>query len=431
MSDILIRTLTSKKGTVYQYRFEVACIDGQRKWVTKSGFKTKKEAKEAGKAAQRDYENTGSLSQPSDISFSDLLDYWLDKDVRMTCKAVTVENYKKKIRLYIKPKLGMYRIKNITKQNIKDFLLGMYDEGFSLNTISVCKSILTKCFDYAIDSHLLSSSPAYKIRMPKKGGKPPKKATRSEPHIYVTADQIGKIFERFPEGTPNHLALMLGYHCGLRLGETFALVWQDIDFQNKTISINRQIQWQADKNRTNKKNSNGTNEAGDGYWYFSEPKYGSYRTITIDDELAGLLKREKAKRDKARDYYDTFYTKYYVDEKIILNGAPLSMQVIAPIKSTGKNEVEFINVRENGTYITPRTLQHTSFVIHHKLGMQDWDFHSLRHTHATMLEEQGASMLYIARRLGHKKINVTADVYANHLTDTLKSRGDKILNGMF
>ena len=48
-----------------------------------------------------------------------------------------------------------------------------------------------------------------------------------------------------------------------------------------------------------------------------------------------------------------------------------------------------------------------------------------------MLIEQGADMVYIQRRLGHKYINVTMNIYTNHVTDVIKNRSDEKLNEMF
>ncbi len=86
---------------------------------------------------------------------------------------------------------------------------------------------------------------------------------------------------------------------------------------------------------------------------------------------------------------------------------------------------------EDGSYITARTMQHTSSIIHHNLTFSEFDYHSLRHTHATMLSEQGAPLQYIQKRLGHKKEKVTTEVYTNHLTDAIKQQGNNILNAMF
>ena len=55
---------------------------------------------------------------------------------------------------------------------------------------------------------------------------------------------------------------------------------------------------------------------------------------------------------------------------------------------------------------------------------------SLRHTHATVLLEKGAPLKYIQQRLGHKKIDITINVY-QHLTDDLRQMGTDILNGIF
>ena len=82
-------------------------------------------------------------------------------------------------------------------------------------------------------------------------------------------------------------------------------------------------------------------------------------------------------------------------------------------------EIDFVLVRENGSYITPRTMQHVSRVIHNDLNVEDFDFRSLRHTHATILLEKGAPLKYIRQRLGHKKIVVTINVY-QHLTEDMR-----------
>ncbi len=55
MIDLCIRKRFTTKGTVYEYRFEIAMVNGKRKWKTKSGFKTVTEARKAGKSAMMQY----------------------------------------------------------------------------------------------------------------------------------------------------------------------------------------------------------------------------------------------------------------------------------------------------------------------------------------------------------------------------------------
>lgn len=433
MSEVIIKPRTLKSGkVVYEYAFEIASVDGKRKRKTKSGFKTKKEAREAGKLAQQAYEQVGQAVEPSDMSFADFLDQWIEMECKLSCKEVTVNGYKKKIRLYIKPTLGEYRLKSITKNILQEFITKMYNDGFSTNTISSIKGILSKSFTFAVDRHYLTTSPATRLITPT--NLQPNKPTRQKQHIYLTKEQIDSIFARFPEGTTAYIPLMIAYHTGLRLGEIYGLVWEDIDFKNKTLAVNRQVQWyQGERTQEEKKRTNGTSESN-GYWYFSEPKYKSYRIIDLDDVILEILQTELAKQQKAKAYYDEYYTHYFTTNMLDFGGTKPTYKVqpinqIMNQKTT--NEVHFICRRENGTYVNPRTTQHISSIVHKQLNIPDYDTYSFRHTHGTMLIENGADMVYVQRRLGHKDISVTMNIYTNHLTEKIKSRNNSMLNNMY
>lgn len=65
-----------KRGNVYQYGFEVGKVNGKRKQITKSGFRTKNEAFVAGQKAYNEFIN-GGIKQESEMFYSDYLDYWM------------------------------------------------------------------------------------------------------------------------------------------------------------------------------------------------------------------------------------------------------------------------------------------------------------------------------------------------------------------
>lgn len=64
-----------KRGKVYQYQFEIAPVNGKRKFKNKSGFKSRSEAEKEGIKVYTEYMNTGHAFTPSEISYSDYLDY--------------------------------------------------------------------------------------------------------------------------------------------------------------------------------------------------------------------------------------------------------------------------------------------------------------------------------------------------------------------
>ena len=432
MKNVSIRSHTLKNGQKsYEYRFEVAPINNKRTWHSKSGFKTKSEAKRAGNIALQQYENLGVVIEPSDMSFSDYLDMWINDDCKVDLKHTTISNYQKKINNHIKPVLGSYRLRTIKKEHLQAFVLDMYDKGYSQNTLSSIIGLLSKCFNYAVDHHYLVSSPAVRIRIPK--NRIPKTPTRTMERVRIPTEKITEMLTQFPETHPSHIPLRLGYECGLRIGEAFALVWEDIDLENKTITVNRQVQWKQDETREamDKLLFNGKAECGKGYWYFTNPKYDSVRVIEISDSMTDLLRREKERQGAMRAYYGENYSTYYTIRPINIGGAtPTSNVFENPINSDGIGSlINLVCVRNDGTYITSRTMQHTSTVIRKRI-FEKFSYHDLRHTHASMLYEEGLSEKYISERLGHSDSKITKEVYV-HLGDLSRETGRATVNKLF
>lgn len=387
---------TRKRGQKWQYQFEAATIDGKRKQITKSGFKTKKEALDAGTKALAEYNNCGFSFVPSEISFNDYLDFWIKEYAKVNLKTTTVDNYEKKIRLYIKPKLGIYKLKSLSPAILQTFINEKFNEGFSRNTLLVLKGILSGSLNYAVEPlGYIKFSPMAAVRLPLQRAIPKTPTRKKEKHI-ITEEQFNNIIERFPYGSSCYLPLQLAYRCGLRLGEAFAITWDDIDFKNKRLDINKQVQY---KNK---------------YWYFTPPKYDSYRVIDLDDNILDILKKYKQQQRKDKIYYGEHYTNLKTNEKNQIN----------EFEGT---EVNLINIRENGTYIQPRVMQHCFRIIHYKLGYKELDYHSLRHTHATMLLSAGANIKAVQERLGHKKLDLTLGVYT-HVTEEMREQTLEILN---
>lgn len=80
-----------------------------------------------------------------------------------------------------------------------------------------------------------------------------------------------------------------------------------------------------------------------------------------------FYKEEKDRQEEARAYYKTRYAQYFADAHKRIN-----------VEHSG-DQVNFVCTREDGTYINPRTMQHTSAIIHSQLNIPEFDYHSLRH----------------------------------------------------
>lgn len=311
----------------------------------------------------------------------------------------TIRNYEKRIRNYIKPVLGSYAVTSLDTYAIQRFINQMVKNRYSRNTIVSCKGIISKSLKYAKRMRWVARNEALEVELPSWNAS---RKLRSKIRMPMRKEQIKEIFDLFPEGTACYTPFLFGYRAGTRLVESFAFCWDDIDFETNRIDVNKQVQWYPERKQ----------------WRMVPPKYDSCREVDMDRESMTYLRRERQRQREARLKRGKEYVKHYVDAEEYIN-----------TEGTGK-EIHLVTVREDGTYIQPRIMQYYSGIIHHELGNKAFDFHTLRHTHATELEEAGVAMKEIQRRLGHKSEMTTRRVYVHH-TDEMREQSIKIINTMY
>ena len=391
------------KPANWEWRFEMASVEGKRQQKTEGGFKTQKEAQQAGIKAYNQYMASGQIFKASSMSLTDYLDYWLEnvvhKNLGHDYAYNTYLKYKNDVNNHIKPALGTYPLASI--QNHPDAIQKFIDElklhGFSLGMIKGARSTLSAALNYAVlPLRYIETNPCIYVKIGKVKLDVDKKAHKD----YVcTAEEFKRIIERFPEGSNFYLPLLLPYYCGTRIGETYAIdLLTDVNFEAHTLSIRRKITKQ------------------DKHWKYEPPKYDSIREIKIGNVLEKALKREIRKRKENILRYGEYYTKTYVDESGTIIQLPATLSV--PYK-----EVWPLSVRENGELLTPYSFKYCARIIHNELNNPLFHSHCLRHTHGTMLAEMGVNPKTIMERLGHKDIQTTLQTY---VFNTEKMQDDSV-----
>lgn len=210
---------TMKRGNYYQYRFEIAPQDGKRKFINKSGFITKQDAYEAGVKAYNEYTNTGNVFKPTTISVSDYLDYWMKTYCEINLRYATIETYKNVIKNHIKPRLGFYRLSQITTATLQEFINNIYvEKGFSKAYLNTILKILKGSFGYATDVvEFIPNNPALKVKLPRYDIPP------NDPAHIFTPEEIEIIFNRFRNSHTVYYAFLTAYYTGLCISEVFGL----------------------------------------------------------------------------------------------------------------------------------------------------------------------------------------------------------------
>lgn len=374
------RISTRKRGTKntsWYYSFE-ASLEGKRKRIEKGGFATEKEALEAGTIAQAKYLQ-GDVSITSEkIKVKDFMESWLENK-RSELRPTSIVSYDLQSRRFMEALGDMY-LQDIRPRDIDRAIKAMAGKGFSHGTIQCALSVIKNALNYAVyPCEFLQTNPARLIKVPKNA---PRHVVKR--HI-IGLEKLNELLEAFPFGHPMHIPILLSYGTGMRMGEVLGLTWDCVDLDSRTLAVDRQLLYVR---------------AGFGY-IFGEPKNPtSRRTILIDEKLTATLRQWKARQaanelELGRKY---FYAYEAPDGKVwqAPKGTHPEGMTCRPLVCTYRDG----------------KLLHRCDVIH-SMRVHGLNFHSLRHTHATICAENGAPAKGLAGRLGHSDTRITENLYTH------------------
>ena len=376
----------TKRGKVYQYQFEIASVNGTRKYINKSGFKTKAEALEAGNIAYTEYINAGKPFKESKLSYSDYLDYWLDNYCKNNLKYNTVETYKSLINKYIKPKIGKYKISTLTSVALNNFIVEMVNEyDFSREYFKNILKVLKGSFREACNLYgIIKYNPALTIRLPKID-----KEDEDVKHLY-TREEIDIILDKF------------------RDNNAFILTWEDIDLENGVIYDQHSV---YDKPKDSL-----------GRWYIGSTKtITGKRTIYIGDTLKTALTNYKKMQDEIKKLYGKEYKYYHIEDVKNEYGKVIENRIV---KNNNELEYENINLvftKIDGTYTGTDLIRYPFKVIHEELGIKKCRFYDLRGTYATKVLNNGTEIKDVANLLGHRNVETTENYYIRSIEDNRRN----------
>jgi ATP-dependent helicase/nuclease subunit A len=375
MSEGFVR---EKNGRWY-YTIEAAKVNGKRNRIEKFGGFTEAEARKALRHALNEFENGGVATKLDDMSVADYFEYWLKNYAEKNLKYNTIKNYRNVVNNYIIPKLGNYHMKSVSPAAVQKFVNEISHETnshtkkrLSKHSVEIIMTIIKEAFKRAVYPYeIIKDNPATYIDMPKYA--PHAQTSRQDLKI-ITYDQYQQILADNPPASVFHMPLVIAFNTGMRRGEVLGLTWDHINLDDQTIEITQQMI-----------------QKGSGVFDLETPKSAaSFRTITIGSDLVNELKLQRKRQSENRLAYGPLY-----------------------------QNNNFVCTYANGEPVLPGYIKYKSSKIQREMNFP-FSFHSLRHTHATMLLEAGEKPKVVQQRLGHSRISTTMDTYM-HVTRKMQN----------
>lgn len=325
------------------------------------------------------------------MSVGALITRYLDSKPKLAYRTKTnyIHMFQKNIEPYFRGRI----VKDIRKSDILRYYAYLYKERkFSATTIQLYQNLIFPAFQMAVDDDIIRKNPCKGCMKDYAQGSmtsnriPLTRGEQEELLQWVKSDKCYNTYYSI-------LAFLLGTGC--RISEAVGMTWDDIDFQNKQISVNHQIIY-------GKKN-------GKHQFYASTPKNGTSRIVPIKDDLLLILKRHKAET-YLLSRTSEFEVEGYRNFVFINSGLKTHMQ------NTLVRAFHGIVERHN----------ELAFEEDNPVLLPDFSPHTLRHTYCTRMAENGIDVKVLQDIMGHKNISVTMQVYNHCDTERLHEAINKI-----
>ncbi len=246
-----------------------------RRQITKSGFRTKREAEEALDAALTAEE--AGVAGVHSMTVRTYLRQWLAG--KRALRATTRRGYEIHIRLYLEPMIGNMRLADLRPHHVDQLygdLLNNSDRRVTQTTIRHLHATLRSALNTAVKRRLIPWNPALHVELPSRA---------SHQTSVWTPEQLGAFLDSIAEHR-----LYAYFHliavAGLRRGEALGLTWKSIDFDTRVIRVSQQLV-----------------DAGQGA-YFAPPKTRSgVRAVSIDAMTMAVLEAHRGRQSKEKEQW--------------------------------------------------------------------------------------------------------------------------------
>ena len=369
------------KTHIYQFR---KMVDGERVTITDTDLEQLRKRENEILVAIDQGKNLRNRNKT--MTLNDYFDFWFKTYAPTSKKPSTLSTYKKYYDLYIRDTVGLKRIEKVTKVDIQVVFNNLIGQGLKHSTLNILRSCLIGMMECAIDDDIITKNSARNVELP------PRDTQIKEP---VPEDPLNTFMDYvknspyFKEYYPMFVVL---FNTGIRISELAALTWDNVDFAEETITIEKTLVY-LDKSVYDFEYAIGTPKSKK-----------SIRSISMNTPTKSALLQHKLKTGSAKKC-----TVPMIDDYGRVTGKCSDF-----VFTTNKNTVLRENVVRDRIHAIIK--RYNAGVPGNGLKLSYFAPHVTRHTFTSKAYEAGADMKIVSELLGHSSTNITLDIYT-HLTE--------------
>lgn len=331
----------------------------------------------------------------SNITLDEWFEEWFTRYKIPKIKGTSITPMKTKYRANFGRLIGNMKVAEIRNMDIQDVINTMQREGKASSSMRDALGRVRECLESAKNNRIISENPCFDITVPWENV--------TKERRFLSQEEQNRFLQQVENNWYKEMFYVM-FLTGMRIGEVGGLKWEDVDFKNKCININRSLSCQY--------------ESGVKTVRLTAPKtHNSYRKIPFMGEAEEMFLSQKKKQDKIKKELGKRYRSDGEFSDLVFVTSMGSPVFRHHAEKEVKKVVKAINEQEAFDSVREQREPHY---------FEDLYPHAIRHTFCSRCFQLNMNPKVVQKLMGHQHYSTTIDIYTHVMQDDIDSEVCKL-----